>query len=235
MGSEGTIYGSSPAGVRRSIDAYGVIPAFGSTAVLTPARVVKVLATGTPAVPANTLYVVTNVNTLRAFTDTMVVAPATTAPAANASVSKFTTFSWTPVALPQAILSPLQYADAASYALNTWITPTIPTGATSYTVPAGDALVPGGKYFWRVKVSQVNALSYSSKTAAPVSFGVKLNETTGDITFLMSPGPGDTGVATKPTFQWTPVTGATGYDLQVSDNPVLILLTTRRLGTNVWV
>jgi hypothetical protein len=96
--------------------------------------------------------------------------------------------------------------------------------------------VPGGKYYWRVKVSQVNALNYSSKTAAPVSFGVKLNETTGDITFLMSPGPGDTGVATKPTFQWTPVTGATGYDLQVSDNPVFVnpIDDQKNLATNVW-
>ncbi len=48
MGSEGTIYGSGPAGVRRSLDAYAVIPGFGSTAALAPARVVKVLDTGTP-------------------------------------------------------------------------------------------------------------------------------------------------------------------------------------------
>jgi trimeric autotransporter adhesin len=239
MGTDGTIYASSPTGVLRSLDAYAALPGFGSTAALTPAVVVKVLATGTPAVPNNTLFVVTGGNVLRSFQDTLVAAPATTSPAANASVSAGTLFSWSPlpVAAGYTVSYTVQYATASNYAIGVWDATLTPNAGLTSTVAT---LAPGATYYWRVKANGVTvagtAYAISSKYSAPVKFGIKLDENTGDITMLMSPGPGATGISLKPTFQWTFVTGATGYDLQVSDNPVFVnpIDSQTNLATNVW-
>jgi VCBS repeat-containing protein len=204
IGTDGTIYASSPTGVLRSLDAYTALPGFGSTAIMTPATVVKVLATGTLTVPNNTLFVVTGGNVLRSFQDTLVVAPEPITPVAGSTVSQNPTFSWEPLTVPSGYLVyyQVQYTPADYYNIHVW-TNTIYPAAGLTSTNSIDTLVPGRTYYWRVLANGVtigpSAYSMKSKTSPSVAFNVSSDETpvaasdsynTSEDTLLNVPAPG---------------------------------------------
>lgn len=102
-----------------------------------------------------------------------------------------------------------------------WVRTAAPINApaTSYTTPAGPAamLNPDTEYFWRVRVDNT-ALTL---TAAVGRWSETWSFTTGPgvappAPTLTSPAAGATNVPLRPTFTWTPVVGATSYDLEVA-------------------
>ena len=74
-------------------------------------------------------------------------------------------------------------------------------------------LTLGTKYYW--KVLATNTFGSSSYTATN-DFTVTSVMPIPDAANLLTPVNGATGVSTSPTFTWSPMTGATGYTIQVS-------------------
>jgi hypothetical protein len=244
QGSEGTIYAGDETGavttpptaqelgVARSLDTYAYIPGNNATS-----RLIKVLATGTAVVPDNTLYAIVGGNSVKTYRDILVTPPVQTTPAANSSQSINTPFSW--VAVPNVpagttITYKIQVANAASFAPGTVLeTITVGDSLTRTTLNAFSTnLDPGGSYWWKIRVE----LPLMSKYSGAIAFGVKPNENPGDIFQLLAPGPAAMDVPIRPTFQWSPVNTATGYDLQVADNPVFVnpIDSQTNLATTVW-
>ncbi len=87
------------------------------------------------------------------------------------------------------------------------------TSAAQVTLDSS-ALTPGTAYTWTV--SATNASGSTSSSNGPFSFSTL--ETRGPASFdLVSPGAGETGVATLPTFDWDDSDRATTYRLFVQD------------------
>jgi hypothetical protein len=138
-----------------------------------------------------------------------VALPTQTAPARGAVIPAaagydLPTFTWTP------------FADALSY---TVAVVDVATGqvvfntnvgdATSYQVPAGQALAPGHSYMWFLGLNTHTGLTYT----AGDPFSLALPQ--------ISPAANSTiptgGSYDQPTFTWAPVTGASSYSLFVQD------------------
>jgi hypothetical protein len=219
-------------GIGRSLDAYAYIP--GNNAA---SRLIKVLATGTAAVPDNTLYAIVGGNSVKTYRDILVTPPVQTSPAANSSQSINTIFSWTAVPnvpVGTTITYRVQVANAASFAPGTVLEDfSVGNSLTRATLNGFlTNLDPGGSYWWKIRVEA----PLMSKYSAAIAFGVKINENPGDIFQLLAPGPAAMDVPIRPTFQWSPVNTATGYDLQVADNPVFVnpIDSQTNLATTVW-
>jgi hypothetical protein len=236
QGSEGTLYGGTSVitspnvdlGVVRSLDTYAVIPGN-----LVASKLIKVVATGTAVIPNNTLYAIVGGTSVKTYQDILVTPPAMTTPAANSSQSIVTPFSW--VAVPgvpagNPITYKVEIANAASFAPGTVVQAIMVTD--SLTKTTSTILDAGAQYWWRIRVES----PLKSKYSAVVAFGIKPNENPGNIFQLLAPGPAAMDVPIRPTFQWSPVNFATGYDLQVADNPVFVnpIDSQTNLATTVW-
>jgi len=86
---------------------------------------------------------------------------------------------------------------------------------SNYT--ASPALTPNTTYYWRVRA--FNATGQASDWSTTFTFRTALLPPT-----LVSPTPGEILGTTRPTFDWNDVPGATGYTLQVGQNPAFTLL-----------
>ncbi len=110
-------------------------------------------------------------------------------------------FQWSPV--PSAVLYRFQFSTDSNFAT---IEYDDLVGTSNYWVSGLQlGLV---KYFWRVQANNGGNISDYSEVR---SF------TTGiDVPILISPPDSAVNVSTSPTFEWTPVTGAVSYTLQIS-------------------
>jgi hypothetical protein len=81
---------------------------------------------------------------------------------------------------------------------------------TDTTIVKADFLMFGNKYYWRVRGRHL---------LDTTSWGTARNFTTINTVILKSPANAATGVALKPTFQWTAQTGIASFELQVDLTP----------------
>jgi len=110
-------------------------------------------------------------------------------------------FEWSPV--PSAVLYRFQLATDSNF---TTIEYDDLVGTTNYWV--GDLQLGFVKYYWRVQANNGGNIS---------SFSEVRSFTTGiDVPILISPPDSSVNVSTNPTFEWTSVSGAVSYTLQVS-------------------
>jgi hypothetical protein len=79
------------------------------------------------------------------------------------------------------------------------------------SIQAGTNFQPGTTYYWRVAVSTPIGSGFSEIR----SFVVQ--PTAASVPTIASPANGATVTTTKPAFSWTPVSGATMYDFQLSE------------------
>jgi len=166
------------------------------------------------------------------------VGPAVTAPAAGYLVgmnmetgfANNVVFQWTAVANSPAtgVTYNLQIA------LDSGFTQVV-YGGTGYTPIAGVLAIIGQAaaapynfpfqadttYYWRVRV---DAPVDSPWSATPRSFKI---DTLLPLS-IVSPSGGASDVSVKPTFVWSPVTGATTYEIVVSDDPTFKIITFSR-------
>ena len=199
---------------------------------------VSVMATGTDQVPNNTIYAIidgaaTGTPTRMAtFQDTMVAAPAITAPAANGQVATNTNLTWG--AVPGGRTYTAELATDAAFAGAVGLTGAGVTNATSITPLA--ALTPGTDYWWKVRATAPLTSKFSATTKFSVLLAQPGNQIEGPGGNSLQPSAGAINVPIKPVFQWAAINGAQSYDLQVSDNPVFVnpLDAQTGLNTNVW-
>jgi hypothetical protein len=114
-------------------------------------------------------------------------------------------FSWTPV--PNATLYWLIVSENPDFTAGQWVINTSVSG-TSYT-PSAD-LLPGRQYYWKVKAQSSSGFGPWSLIATFKPF-CSANEPP------LLTGPLACTTQQTPAFSWTPVAGATGYWLIVSD------------------
>lgn len=229
--NDGNLYAASGSDIARALNPTAVDQGW-DTITGAGATVSSLQLTNTVVNPTTTnhnIYAVVGDNSIKAFTDTMTNAVAVVAPAAGSSVNKDTTFTWT--AYPGATAYDVQVALDAGFINMVY------SGSTSGTLLPNSAtgnLVPGTTYYWRVRVKAASPLL--SNWSPTTSFVVKLTQSGNDLLALLSPGPGATDIPIKPTFQWSPINGATGYDLEVAENPVFVnpIDQQTNLATNVW-
>jgi len=86
-------------------------------------------------------------------------------------------------------------------------------GETSGTSVTVTGLTAGTQYWWRVYADLGAGSPLTSKKSAYWTFTPKLAAPT-----LKSPEYGDDEVLLRPTFSWLSVTGATSYEMEVSEN-----------------
>jgi hypothetical protein len=259
LSGDGTLYATTSnaaIGLYRIVNPTGPAPSFtdnlnNATFALPNAAAVmsssgNVLATGTAAVPNNTLFAVLGPITsppgiparIYTYQDTLVAAPAVTSPAANAQVATTASLSWVPVTTGAVgVTYAVDVATDAALAnkvVNSTATTAQTTGTQLILTPG--TLLPGQDYWWRVRAMSPN----NTKWSAVTKFSVLLSQPVGGLSGIggasMAPAVGATGVSTKPVFQWNAVLGAQSYDLQVSDNPVFVnpLDAQTGLNTTVW-
>jgi hypothetical protein len=164
----------------------------------------------------------------KSYQDTLVVAPTIISPAANASANSDVTFSWNALTPP----TDVKYSYKVDWSLDSEFVNTSTADAGNLNTVTVQNFNPGAKVYWKVYVYS----PMMSKKSSAVSFGIKLNQNANVITQLMAPKEGASNVPIKPSFQWSPIDGATGYDLQISDNPVFVnpIDSQTNLATNVW-
>jgi trimeric autotransporter adhesin len=186
-------------------------------------------------------------NAVMTFTNTLSVAPKTTAPADKASnvgtpqsTSSGTfvqvNFSWTAasynnpkydfqVAFDNAFNNIASASNNAQY--NTYASATATTGQQQSQLDlkfipsngvAAVPLSPGQTYYWRVRVSYP---VFSTWSAAQQFSTAVVSSTSGGIdqTGRISPANGATAVPLTPAITWGTVPGATGYDFAMSTDP----------------
>ncbi len=143
------------------------------------------------------------------FSIAPIIAPNSISPGNTSGVTTTTpTFSWT--ATPGAVYYSLTVLDesqqnavaiSAPQVMGTSFTPTTP-------------LLAGHFYQWSVQAYVLfSGILYPSQNVASFTFGV----TPAGATTLLSPGPSATVTTQTPTFQWSPVTGATEFQFNLFD------------------
>jgi hypothetical protein len=80
-----------------------------------------------------------------------------------------------------------------------------------YTIPGGEALIPNTIYYWRVRA--YNTAGHYSAWSQVRMFRAAILPP-----ILLAPADADSLPMIRPTFDWSDVSGATGYTLQVSKN-----------------
>jgi hypothetical protein len=186
---------------------------------------------------------------LESFVDAIVATgPAVTFPAANYVVpmnvetgnANNVVFQWTaPAGVPATTTYNLQIALDANFTQIVFGDPQgvfAPIATTTAMVgPSGaNGLFPfqaDTTYYWRVRVNDLNGMVetpdlrfWSAYSAAPRSFKIDALAPLG----IQAPMPGGMNVSVKPTFVWSPVTGATTYEIVVSDDPTFKIITFSR-------
>ncbi len=105
------------------------------------------------------------------------------------------------------------------------------TSASSIRLPA---LEPATTYHWRVRASTPLLSTWSEEQSFTTSL-----DTEAIVLKPESPIPGAKTVPLKPSFQWTAITGASAYELMVSDNtdfnnPIIDRTGQYAIPTNAW-
>ena len=176
-------------------------------------------------------------NLLVTFVDTLSqpvtpVAPANNAPASGilsgGSVSGVM-LSWQ--LLPGAATYNWQLSPDSSFS----VIPNGFSGSTSGTSVPAPALSPTEIYYWRVRAT---APLYSPWSAV-LSFSTASPPPAIEAPQLQAPSQGNVNAALKPLFQWSAVSGATGYELVVSQNqdfsnPAISKTGSQSLSSNSW-
>jgi hypothetical protein len=199
---------------------------FGNTANLPPASTTIIY--NATAYPYNLIYQIigstangTTVNgypfQVKKFTDTMVAKPVISAPAADAQVPSTFAITWGAIgAGGQTVTYSIDVATDAAFA-NKVVAGQTTTATTYYVTPVNTPQIIQGLTYW-VRVAAT--APYPTPNSAAVKFAVQLGQTGNtDLAKDMSPLPGATDVPVNATFQWSAVTGASSYHIQVADNP----------------
>jgi subtilase family serine protease len=84
------------------------------------------------------------------------------------------------------------------------------TSGTSYTAPIGTFL-PGHSYRWQISAIEANG------TSSALSSVITFNVLAVGVPTLIAPAAGASVYTATPTFQWSAVTGAASYNLEVID------------------
>jgi hypothetical protein len=138
--------------------------------------------------------------------------PALSVPAHNGLVTDFTpTLSWAKVAVPAGTLFDhyeLQAATNSSFTALAFPQQDLP-GLTTLSYVPPDDLTPNTTHYWRVRSVNVDG-QYSQWSA------VRIFRTAVAPADLLDPPYGDPVDQTLPTFDWSDVSGATGYTFQLS-------------------
>lgn len=105
------------------------------------------------------------------------------------------------------------------------------TASTSVRLPH---LEPAATYYWRVRVKEPTLSPWS-----PVRYFYTMLGTSGSLPALNSPKAAADGVAIRPVFQWTAISGAERYELLVATNvsfvdPVIARAGSLALAVNAW-
>jgi hypothetical protein len=92
----------------------------------------------------------------------------------------------------------------------------------------------GTSYYWRVRAIEPTLSPWSEKWSFTTSLGQTVNAPD-----LYSPEGGAEGVSVEPIFQWSPISGADGYELMVStyatfSNPTILKTAEYALPTTAW-
>jgi hypothetical protein len=172
------------------------------------------------------LWVANNVaaaaDTIYTYDDTLAdTAPTVSAPAdgtiiplnAQQGYAYAVTFTWTRPSLANNYM--------IFIALDPFLTqlaiPPITTGFSTFDtnsyVQTGGSLVPGTTYYWAVKASA----PISSPFSEIRSFTIQAN--TAQVPVINAPANGATIETVSPAFSWSPVTGTTKYEFQISELP----------------
>jgi len=116
------------------------------------------------------------------------------------------TFAWEATA--GAIQYELQVADDTEFKSRLTLTD---SGLNEGQVVDVTNIIPGKKYFWRVRVTEPLKSPWSEVRSFTASHAIALGAVE-----LLAPSPGAPDVSLLPTFAWSPVTGATGYTFQIA-------------------
>ena len=100
---------------------------------------------------------------------------------------------------------------------------------TDLTCVVIDGLIPGQKYFWKVRVACDSP--YASKWSDVRAFNTSL----GAVPYLCSPWCGQDGVQLNTNFSWDPVVGATSYEVDIAaDEAFSSIVASGTPTANAW-
>jgi hypothetical protein len=165
---------------------------------------------GTTASPATYNYKVVT------YSDSVLAAPVTTAPVANANTTATVDFSWKAVTNATSYDVQIAYDSAFDNIFKQQVYTPTASNATQYpsSVWAQVALNAGQTYYWRVRVSLASPMASAWSTG--VMFTTQLGSVSSSgIDVGRYPSPGASGVTTN-SFSWGTVSGATTYDFKIS-------------------
>ena len=135
-------------------------------------------------------------------------APGLLVPAANALVTDYSpVFDWKDVTAPTGTTLDHYQIQVASTAA--FVTPVVDENVIASTFTPLTDLQPNTKYYWRVRA--VNTLGHMGAWSQARYFRSAILPTT-----LLSPADGASVLTLRPAFDWTDVSGASGYTLQIS-------------------
>lgn len=141
-------------------------------------------------------------------------APGLLTPAANALITDYTpTFDWKDVTAPTGTTLDhyqIQVADNLAFA-----SPVVDENVVPSTFTPLTSLDPNTKYYWRVR--SVNTLGHIGAWSKSSYFRSAILPPN-----LVSPADGASMLTLRPAFDWTDVSGASGYTLQVSTSPAFV-------------
>jgi hypothetical protein len=165
---------------------------------------------------------------LLGITDTFSITPTLVEPADAATVGGTVTLSWEAIPAPAGTTVTYTIDVATDSAFASKVVNAATTTGTAYRATG---LTAGLEYWWRVYVAASSPLqTRQAVRTMTVRRGAASPEAT-----LSSPAPGSTGAALAPNFQWSAVSGATGYQVQIADNPGFSpTLVSKLIDTNVY-
>jgi len=179
----------------------------------------------TSAATGNTLYMVTYLEAnppvgkgkyyqIKSFTDTMVTAPASIAPIADAQVGK-AIFQWGSIDGGKNLVNYQVQVTTTLDAGGKFVGATEPYETTALTTDHYN-LTPGLTYYWHVRaLADDEGKTLTSKWSTTIKFVMKLIEVNANDSTWIAPAAGASGVSQTPNFQWGSVAGATGYELVI--------------------
>jgi trimeric autotransporter adhesin len=154
--------------------------------------------------------------TVTAYTDSLISAPTTVAPAANASIPVTgTNFSWNPVSGNNIKYQAQIAVDTAFKSVWYDSSAVNPNHISATILPTPAGLQAGQQYYFRVRVVEPMISKWS--TAVPFTTLLESNAGSGlDVSGRISPENGATGVATNAALTWGTVNGATSYNIKIA-------------------
>jgi len=166
---------------------------------------------------------------IQSFRDTLINAPATVSPAANASINRVSDFTWKAVQGNN-----ITYTIQVGYDKEFTSLASATTTTTATTILPQLALTEGMPYFWRIRVETPMLSKWSA--AVPITVKLQSNAATGlDLDGRISPTNGATGVATNSALTWGIVNGADSYNLKIASDSAFTKIIEEQNGLKVNV